>query len=39
MLDDGGVVEEGTHDSLVADGGLYAELHRQQLLEDELAAS
>ena len=39
VLDEGRVVEEGTHDALVAHGGLYAELHRQQLLEDELAAS
>jgi ATP-binding cassette subfamily B protein len=39
VLDNGRIVERGTHDDLVAHGGLYANLHRQQLLEDELAAS
>jgi ATP-binding cassette subfamily B protein len=39
VLDDGAVVERGTHDQLVARNGLYAELYRKQLLEEELAAS
>ena len=39
VVDDGRVVERGTHDELVARGALYAALHRQQLLEEELAAS
>jgi ATP-binding cassette subfamily B protein len=39
VLDRGRIVEEGRHDELVARGGLYATLHRRQLLEDELAAS
>ena len=39
VLDDGRVVERGTHDELVARGGLYAGLHRKQLLERELEAS
>jgi ATP-binding cassette subfamily B protein len=39
VLDDGRVAEVGTHDELVRRGGLYAELSRKQMLEDELAAS
>ena len=39
VLDAGGIAERGTHDELVARNGLYAELYRKQLLEEELAAS
>ena len=39
VLDDGRISERGTHDSLIASGGLYAELYEKQLLEEELAAS
>jgi len=39
VLDQGRVAESGTHESLVRRGGLYAELYRKQLLEEELAAS
>jgi ATP-binding cassette subfamily B protein len=39
VLEHGRVAESGTHDSLVRHGGLYAELYRKQLLEEELAAS
>jgi len=39
VVDDGAIVERGTHDQLVARNGLYAELYRKQLLEEELAAS
>jgi ATP-binding cassette subfamily B multidrug efflux pump len=33
----GRVVERGTHDELVAAGGVYADMHQRQLLEEELA--
>jgi ATP-binding cassette subfamily B protein len=39
VLDDGRIVERGQHDQLVKQNGLYAALHRKQLLEEELAAS
>ena len=39
VLDDGRIVERGTHDELIQRNGVYAALHRKQLLEEELAAS
>jgi ATP-binding cassette subfamily B protein len=37
--DEGRIAERGTHDTLIARRGLYAELYEKQLLEEELAAS
>jgi ATP-binding cassette, subfamily B, multidrug efflux pump len=39
VLEDGAIVERGTHESLLEKGGRYAELYQRQQLEDELEAS
>ena len=39
VLDEGRLVEEGTHEELVERGGLYAALLRRQLLEQEMAGN
>ncbi len=36
VLDKGRIAEQGTHDELLASGGIYAELYEKQLLEEEL---
>jgi ATP-binding cassette subfamily B protein len=36
VLDEGQITERGTHDQLVAMGGLYESIHRRQLLEAEM---
>lgn len=36
VLNEGTIAERGTHDELVEQGGIYAELYKKQLLEEEL---
>jgi len=39
VLDNGRIIERGTHDELIEQGGEYADLYRRQLLEEELEAT
>jgi ATP-binding cassette subfamily B protein len=39
VIDDGAVIERGTHETLLTAGGAYAALHREQQLEEEIEAS
>ncbi len=38
VLDHGRLAESGSHQALLAFGGIYADLHRRQMLEEQLAA-
>jgi len=37
VLDEGAIIEQGTHDTLIANGSYYAELYEKQLIEDKLS--
>ena len=39
VLENGRIIEQGTHDELLKLGGEYADLYERQLLEEELAAT
>jgi ATP-binding cassette subfamily B protein len=39
VMDRGEIVERGTHESLLANNGYYAELHQRQMLEEEIEVS
>jgi ATP-binding cassette subfamily B protein len=39
VLEDGSIVERGTHSELITRGGLYAKLYEKQIFEQELTAA
>jgi ATP-binding cassette subfamily B protein len=39
VMDEGRIIERGTHDELLTHGGEYADLYQRQLLEEELEAT
>jgi len=39
VMEDGQIVERGNHETLLARGGYYANLHQRQLLEEEIQVS
>jgi ATP-binding cassette subfamily B protein len=38
VMEQGEIVQRGTHDTLVDEEGLYADLYEKQLLEEEIQA-